>query len=311
MLKEQEQAFPAFLDAYRNAKRDLGNGQMYTLPNEWWDQEGAPPSTTDNLDLAAFGVLRLHRNEFICRVSSLFPTLNQQVIPPGRFLASSVMSVLHDLSSGSSGMNPITEFMGREESFANAWGRTLSGVRKKPILRCETVPKAKRNSGKVRNSCNAAAARRGLIWRFIIVHGKKASLISKSPTNDMQRVSESGLAQSQTTLRSREGIQEAPWYSPRPLLVFSEAPSHIHHIPAKENGLTSITSIGFGDPGLTSQYSPALKRQMDLLTADTKADYFLFDEDDCPRRVEISDSWVKMKFRSLRSGILAGVKGVK
>jgi hypothetical protein len=37
-----------------------------------------------------------------------------------------------------------------------------------------------------------------------------------------------------------------------------------------------------------------------------KADYFLFNDDDCPRRVEISDIWVKMAFRSLRSGVLAG-----
>jgi hypothetical protein len=41
MLKEQECAFPAFLDTYRNTKRELGSGKMYTLPNEWWNKEGA------------------------------------------------------------------------------------------------------------------------------------------------------------------------------------------------------------------------------------------------------------------------------
>ena len=57
------------------------------------------------------------------------------------------MSVLHDLSYGSAGMDPVTKFMKTKGSFARAWSKTLSGMRDKPIIRCENCTKSPEEIG--------------------------------------------------------------------------------------------------------------------------------------------------------------------
>jgi hypothetical protein len=76
-------------------------------------------------------------------------------------------------------------------------------------------------------------------------------------------------------------------------------------MPSK-SGNVPVTAIGFGTPDPTRPLSPALQRQMSLLTADKDADYFLFDELDRPIRFMLHDMWTKMMFRILRSGVLSG-----
>jgi hypothetical protein len=64
------------------------------------------------------------------------------------FLAQTIMSVLHDLSNGSAGMDPVTDFMESQGSFATAWGKTLAGVRDKPVIRCEHCAKTPEEIGR-------------------------------------------------------------------------------------------------------------------------------------------------------------------
>lgn len=68
-----------------------------------------------------------------------------------------------------------------------------------------------------------------------------------------------------------------------------------------EGGI-SITSLGFVSPDAARPQSPALRRQVSLLTADKDADYFLFDESDKPIRCVLSDNmWTKLAFRQMRT----------
>ena len=69
--------------------------------------------------------------------------------------------------------------------------------------------------------------------------------------------------------------------------------------------MISLDSIGFANPNIPLSYAPALQRQVDLLTADKTADYFLFDDTDSPVRVVIHDHWMKMAFRTLRTDSLS------
>jgi hypothetical protein len=64
------------------------------------------------------------------------------------FLIHAAMSVLHDLSKGSAGMDPVTDFMKAQGPFATAWGRTLAGVRDKPVVRCEHCTKSPEEIGR-------------------------------------------------------------------------------------------------------------------------------------------------------------------
>jgi len=75
-----------------------------------------------------------------------------------------------------------------------------------------------------------------------------------------------------------------------------------------ENGLFPETSYGFGNPHPSRPHSPALQRQVSLITADKEADYFLFDEMDRPVRVEIPDMWVRMAFRVYRANAMFSAK---
>lgn len=65
-----------------------------------------------------------------------------------------------------------------------------------------------------------------------------------------------------------------------------------------------INSLGFGTPHPSRPHSPALQRQLSLLTADKDAEYFLFDDMDRPVRVAFTDMWTRMAFRNLRSGAM-------
>lgn len=62
--------------------------------------------------------------------------------------------------------------------------------------------------------------------------------------------------------------------------------------------------MGFGTPHPSRPHSPALQRQLSLLTADKEAEYFLFDDMDRPVRVAFPDMWTKISFRNLRSGAM-------
>jgi hypothetical protein len=89
-----------------------------------------------------------------------------------------------------------------------------------------------------------------------------------------------------------------------PFWVFPEMPDHLRHIPTSV-AEKEVTYIGFGDPNTAPAYSPALQRQVSLITADKDADYFLFDEDDCPVRFVLHDIWMKMTFRTIRGDVLS------
>ncbi|RDB25256.1 hypothetical protein Hypma_007372 [Hypsizygus marmoreus] len=66
-----------------------------------------------------------------------------------------------------------------------------------------------------------------------------------------------------------------------------------------------MQDLGFGKPDPSRPYSPALQRQVSLLTGDKSADYFLFDEVDRPIRVEVPSMLTRMTFRILRSDALS------
>jgi hypothetical protein len=51
------------------------------------------------------------------------------------------MSVLHDLSFGSPGMNPAIELMKSDGTFAHHHSRALAMMNHKPIIRCENCTK--------------------------------------------------------------------------------------------------------------------------------------------------------------------------
>lgn len=69
------------------------------------------------------------------------------MVYPARFVLHTAMSVLHDLSRGSAGMDPVIEFMKAQGPFASAWGKTMSSVRDKPIIRCEHCTKSPEEIG--------------------------------------------------------------------------------------------------------------------------------------------------------------------
>jgi hypothetical protein len=87
---------------------------------------------------------------------------------------------------------------------------------------------------------------------------------------------------------------------------YPSLPDYARNIPSEPKGGVHITSIGFGTgPHPSRPHSPALQRQVSLLTGDKYADYFLFDELDRPVRFMIGDMYTKISFRNLRSEALS------
>jgi hypothetical protein len=90
-----------------------------------------------------------------------------------------------------------------------------------------------------------------------------------------------------------------------PFWAHPDLPDHDRNVSIR-NGVVDMASIGFSKPNPACPHSPALQRQVSLLTGDKHADYFLFDEEDRPIRFIIHDMWMRMTFRSLRAGLLSG-----
>ena len=91
----------------------------------------------------------------------------------------------------------------------------------------------------------------------------------------------------------------------------SELPDHTRQIRYAEDGSIDFSSLGFEVPEHASTYSPALQRQVSLLTADSMTDYFLFDFKDCPIRFALFDPWMKMTFCAVRGDVLSGEDGLE
>jgi hypothetical protein len=72
------------------------------------------------------------------------------------------------------------------------------------------------------------------------------------------------------------------------------------------SGGVAPNSLGFVSPDKARDSSPALQRQISLLTADKEADYFLFNASDQPIRFVIQNAIIKMTFRLNRSFAWSG-----
>src|ERR1700733_1189657 len=99
--------------------------------------------------------------------------------------------------------------------------------------------------------------------------------------------------------------KKLPGTAQDPYWAYPDFPDHARHILTAPDGTVSLTSIGFGTPNIQHKYSPALWRQVSLITADRDADYFLFDEDDRPVRFVLYDPCMKITFRDFRGEILS------
>ena len=64
------------------------------------------------------------------------------------FLIHTAISIVHDFSNGSPGMDPVTNFMQSQGLIANAWGKAFAGMRDKPVIRCEHCIKTPEEIGR-------------------------------------------------------------------------------------------------------------------------------------------------------------------
>jgi hypothetical protein len=66
LLKRNGKAFIEFLEGYVKAK-DVGNGEPYFYPSEWWDKalEGVSESVMEKLDEHSYPFIAINRDDFI------------------------------------------------------------------------------------------------------------------------------------------------------------------------------------------------------------------------------------------------------
>jgi hypothetical protein len=149
MLKLNGQAFIDFMRSLTTAIKGAGMDDPYFLPSEWWYKavEDVPPSLSEKFEPSTFTLLTLMRNEFISEYIEL-PLVNIKYLIddlpfffPAHFMLESGMSVLHDLSNGSPGMDPVKELMDSDGAFAHAHSRTMAMLSHKPVIRCENCTK--------------------------------------------------------------------------------------------------------------------------------------------------------------------------
>jgi hypothetical protein len=147
ILKLNGQAFIDFIRSLTAGIKGAGADDAYFLPSEWWDKavDDLPPSLSEKFEPSTSMLLTLMRNEFISEFIEP-PLIDRDVVDhvpffPARFMLDSAMSVLHDLSYGSPGMDPVTELMKSDGAFAHTHSRTMAMMNHKPVIRCENCTK--------------------------------------------------------------------------------------------------------------------------------------------------------------------------
>jgi hypothetical protein len=219
------------------------------------------------------------------------------------------MSVLRDLSFGSPGMNPVTEMMKSDPLFASGISKTLADVRDKPIVRCENCTKTPEeiDSGKFM-VCSSCKSKLDFIIHYCsqFVNYCSVCLRYSLLTAFSRTCQKEDWANHKKYCGRRKNSKQLSGTAHDPYWQYPVPEDLRPHLPSSHNGYVSINSVGFTKPNSGVSYSPALEKQISLLTADTDAEYFLFDQTDRPVRVELDDTWTKMLFRTTRTGAWSG-----
>ena len=295
MLKRHGRAYVDFLSRFTKEKKAVGENDIYQFPSQWWE-EAVDQSNT------LFALLTIQRNEFISESIDILPIFD---LPqrPAQFLLHSLTSIAGDLAKGSGSMDPVLSIL--RSDIGNSVGRLVHGIRDKPLIRCEKCTKTPEEIGeniKFR-LCSICKAKLDFAVYYC------SQYVSLHDFSSLQ-------------LKWRRECQKADWREHKKICGKQQStkslpgtirdhfwqhtflPDFIRNVPAHPAKGVHITSTGFGTPHPSRPHSPALQRQMSLLTGDKYVDYFLFDELDHPVRFEIRDMNTKLIFRSIRSAVL-------
>lgn len=66
MLKQRGKAFINFVQDYSNGKKDVGEEEVYLVPNAWWKNPVDMSASLEEEIKFQFTMLSMERNEFIC-----------------------------------------------------------------------------------------------------------------------------------------------------------------------------------------------------------------------------------------------------
>ncbi|KAF9459186.1 hypothetical protein BDZ94DRAFT_1312644 [Collybia nuda] len=183
------------------------------------------------------------------------------------------ISVLRDPEEGSAGTAVATDMMENNPHMARSVARSLA------------ICDSRRGWEEIH-----------VVWPVKIEAGLPYTLL-------LCRIPARSLAQPQTKLwkvakELRGTIHDPFWFDPN-------VSDMLRNIPSASDGSITMAELGFPNSNHTRPYSSALQRQINLLTTDRDADYFLFDEMDRPIRFTIEDSLLKMNFRIARTEVLS------
>jgi hypothetical protein len=276
MLRQGGRAFTDFFTDYGKGKKDVGEDNVYFLPSEWWDKAVDRSKPLSDEDEFTFRILTIQRNEFITQ-----------------FLMHSGLSVLHDFTYGSPGMTPAINMMKADGIFARGMSETLSGMRSKPLIRCENCAKSSEEIGANAKFmvCSCCNSKLNLAVHYCSAACQKADWRNHKKHCGKKKV-----------LKNVKGTAHDPFWN------VPDFPDHLRPTESSANGTVNISSVGFGTAHPSRPHTPALQRQVSLLNADKRADYYLFDESDQPVRVVFPDIWMKMVFRTNRADAMFGAR---
>ena len=174
-----------------------------------------------------------------------------------------------------------------------------------------SAPKVQKRSAKTSNSCCAASARQNwiLLFSICVITLLSPPFFSSHPALKRHRACQKEDWREHKKFCGKQISKKLLLGTTRDSFwKYPTVPDYARNFPVDAAGNIHITSVGFGTAHPSRPHSPALQRQLSLLTGDKYADYFLFDELDRPVRFMIWDMCTKIPFRNLRSEALSSPK---
>ncbi|RDB20676.1 hypothetical protein Hypma_012263 [Hypsizygus marmoreus] len=268
LSKDSGKPFYVLVDGYRKGCKE-SDPNIHFTPNSWWDNVRKACGPATELTKNILTLMTLFRNDFF-------------VI----FTFTAGMSILEDFAKGSRGMDPVREVMNDEPILASALGKALAIANYKPIVRCENCTKTPdmiEGNPKFK-LCSVCKSKLDFTIHYCSLACQKEDWPNHKKHCGREKVSK----------ELKGTINDRYWMQPA-------VPDYIRHLPHNDDGVVSISELGFAKPDPLRPYSPALQRQVSLCAADKDVDYFLFNKYDAPIAIQIPGSMTKVLFRNARS----------
>ncbi|KAL6304837.1 hypothetical protein BKA93DRAFT_817295 [Sparassis latifolia] len=185
------------------------------------------------------------------------------------FVTDAVLSVIDNIVNGSKEMDPVLNLVKRDTVNARGMAKTFTTLRDKPLTHCENCGKSPEDFGRDTRFMVCSTCKSKLHFSIHYCSQEVPECFTRQCQKEDWKKHNQHCGKTVHTNALRGTAGDSLWQ-------FPEIPDIMNDLVPDSDGYYDIATIGVKANG-EYERSPVLLRQITLIEADKKADYFLFD----------------------------------